>query len=165
LYIIHAVTVKNNITEILTGRHFMDRSTVTLLKECNSGCHMAIGSMEQVLGTVHDKNLRKLIDSYNKKHEELRAESEELLRNAGETEKKPGNMAAAFAWLSTEMKMMVNDSSHQIASVMTDGCNMGIKTISEYINKYDDASEESIKLAEKLVSTEEAFMHDLRTFM
>ena len=63
------------------------------------------------------------------------------------------------------MKMMMNDSSHQIASVMTDGCNMGIKTISEYINKYKDASEESRRIAGDLVSTEESFMRDLRHFM
>ena len=143
----------------------MDKNTAELLRECSSGCHMAIGSMEQVRGAVNDPLLKEVIDEYNEKHKELKEESDELLRCAGERGKTPGSMAAAFAWLSTEMKMMMNDSSHQIASVMTDGCNMGIKTISEYINKYKDASEESRRIAGDLVSTEESFMRDLRHFM
>lgn len=143
----------------------MDKKTAELLKDCSSGCHMAIGSMEQVMGAVHDPVLKKVIDKYNEKHQKMKTESDRLLRNAGETAKTPGSVAAAFAWLSTEMKMMMNDSSHQIASVMTDGCNMGIKTISETVNKCPEASEESRKLAEQLISMEESFMRDLRQFM
>lgn len=143
----------------------MDKKTAELLKDCSSGCHMAIGSMEQVMGVVNDPELKKVIDEYNEKHQKMKTESDKLLRNAGETSKTPGGMAAAFAWLSTEMKMMVNDSAHQIASVITDGCNMGIKTISETVNKCPEASEESRRLAEQLIRTEEAFMRDLRRFM
>ena len=143
----------------------MDKNTADLLRECSSGCHMAIGSMEQVKGAVSDPLLRGVIDEYNEKHMELKRRSDELLRGAGESSKTPGSMAAAFAWLSTEMKMMVNDSSHQIASVMTDGCNMGIKSISQYLNKYSGASDESRRIAGDIVSTEESFMRDLRHFM
>ena len=143
----------------------MDKNTAELLRECSSGCHMAMGSMEQVMGAVHDPLLKEVIDEYNAKHKKLKEQSDTLLRASGEKSKTPGSMAAAFAWFSTEMKMMMNDSSHQIASVMTDGCNMGIKTISEYLNKYDNASEESRRIAGELVATEESFMRDLRHFM
>ena len=48
---------------------------------------------------------------------------------------------------------------------MIDGCNMGIKSVSEYINKYKTASAESMDLAKKLVKTEQEFMNDLLIYI
>ena len=59
-------------------------------------------------------------------------------------------MASAFSWLSTEMKMMFKDDNNQIAKIMMNGCNMGIQSISEDINKYSNASSESVSLAKSL---------------
>lgn len=147
------------------GNLIMDKNTAELLRECSSGCHMAIGSMEQVIGAVSDQRLKDVIDEYNVKHKELKKRSDALLRGAGEHSKSPSSASSAFAWFSTEMKMMIDDSSHQIASVMTDGCNMGIKTICEYLNRYEDASDESRRIACDIVSAEESFMRDLRHFI
>ncbi len=74
-------------------------------------------------------------------------------------------MASAFSWLSTEMKMMFKDDNNQIAKIMMNGCNMGIQSISEDINKYSNASSESVSLAKKLVKAEENFMRDLERFL
>ena len=74
-------------------------------------------------------------------------------------------MASAFSWLSTEMKMMFKDDNTKIAKIMMNGCNMGIQSISEDINKYSNASSESVSLAKKLVKAEENFMRDLERFL
>lgn len=74
-------------------------------------------------------------------------------------------MASAFSWISTEMKMMFKDDNNQIAKIMMNGCNMGIQSISEDINKYSNASGESVSLAKKIVKAEENFMKDLERFL
>ena len=60
---------------------------------------------------------------------------------------------------------MFKDDNNQIAKIMMNGCNMGIQSISEDINKYSNASSESVSLAKKLVKAEENFMRDLERFL
>ena len=143
----------------------MEDNTRKLLEECNSGCKMAIESMDQVGPYVTDEKLKGTIQDYNTKHKELEKESSRLLAQEGESGKEPGMFASAFSWMTTEVKMMARDDNKQAAKIMMNGCNMGIQSISEDINKYSNASSESVSLAKKLVKAEENFMRDLERFL
>lgn len=143
----------------------MNEDTIKLLKECNSGCKSATNSMEQVQSFIGDEKLKSIIDRYNKMHIKIGDECHQLLNDCNEDEKDPNVLAKAFSWISTEMKLMVNDDSHKIADIMIDGCNMGIKSVSEYINKYKAASKESSDLAKNLVKIEQDFMNELLAFL
>lgn len=139
--------------------------TQQLVQECNSGCKMAIHSMDQVIEYVGDSKLKKLIEKYKYSHENLEEESSEIIKQMGKPEKEPGMMATAFSWLSTETKLIMKNSDNEIAKIMMDGCSMGIQTISEEMNKYPDASKEAKKLADKLVRLEEEFMQELKPYL
>ena len=139
--------------------------TQHLLEECNSGCKMAIRSMEQVSEYVEDEKLEQVIESCKCAHEKLEEESGKLLEECGKEEKEPGMIATAFSWISTETKLAMKNSDNQIAKVLMDGCNMGIQSIGEYMNEYKGASEEAKKIAKKLVKLEENFMSDLKKFL
>lgn len=143
----------------------MNDDTINLLKECNAGCKSATNSMEQVQQYMNDENLKILIDEYNDKHIKLGDECHQMLNELEEEEKDPSTMAKAFSWFSTEVKLMMDDSSHKIADLMIDGCNMGIKSVSEYINKYNTASNESMDLAKRLVKIEQDFMSMLLIYL
>lgn len=143
----------------------MQEDTRKLLQECNSGCKMAINSMNQIQDYVTDEGLTKLILESKERHEKLEAESTKLLEENGEYEKDPSMMASAMSWLTTEMKMMVKRSDTEIAKIMMNGCNMGIQTITEKSHEYENASPESKKLAEKLVKEEEDFMRELKKYL
>ena len=143
----------------------MDEQTINLLKECNAGCKSATDSMEQIMKYVEDEKLKELIDKYNQKHIKIGDECHDILNKMGFDEKDPSIMAKTFSFVTTEVKLMINDNSQKIAELMMDGCNMGIKSISEAINKYPDASKESISLANKLVKEEQKFMDDLKDFL
>lgn len=139
----------------------MNEDSINLLKECNSGCKSATNSMEQVLPYITNEQLKSIIIGYNDKHIKIGDECHQMLSEYHEEEKDPPVMAKAFSWISTEMKLMMNDNTHKIADLMIDGCNMGIKSVSEYINKYNAASKESMDLAKNLVKIEQEFMNDL----
>ena len=143
----------------------MEKQTVELLKECDSGCKMAINSMNQVMEYVKDPDQESIIRAYTTKHEELERRIREQLTSEGEREEEPGLMASAMSWFSTELKMAMNQDSHQIAKIMMDGCNMGIQSVAKYLNKNDSASKESIKIAEDLVKVEEDFMQEMKKFL
>ncbi len=143
----------------------MNEDTKKLLEECNSGCKMAIDSMDQVLAYVEDEALGKVIHDYKKKHEKLEAESQSALEEAGHREKAPKAIASAFSWITTEVKMMIEDDNHQIAKMMMDGCQMGIQSISENNNKYLAAQKDAKELAKRLVTLEEDFIKELEAFV
>jgi hypothetical protein len=143
----------------------MNEDTINLLKECNAGCKSGTNSMEQVLPYIENENLKSIIDEYNDKHIKIGDECHQMLNEYHEEEKDPQVSAKAFSWISTEMKLMMNNDTHKIADIMIDGCNMGIKSVSEYINKYKTASKGSMGLANKLVKTEQEFMNELLGYL
>lgn len=143
----------------------MNEDTVRLLKECNSGCKMATNSMEQVLPYVTDDKLKSMINNYNDKHIKIGDECHQMLNESLENEQDPHVMAKAFSWISTEVKMMLSNDTHKIADLLIDGCNMGIKSLSEYLNKYQSASEESKEMTRKLIRMEQEFMNDLLAYL
>lgn len=143
----------------------MTEQTLNLLDQVNTGCKMAINSMKQVKEYIVDDKLANIINSYTDEHERLEKETGDQLARYGKAEEKPGLMASAMSWISTEAKLMIKDDARQIAKIIMDGCNMGIQSVSEYLNKYENASPESAHLAKKLIKTEEDLMGEMKQFM
>ena len=125
----------------------MEEQTGKLLKECSSGCKMAINSLNQVRDFVKDEKLHQLLDEYDKKHKALEEDISRLLEKHGEQEKDSHPAAAAFSRITTDVKLMLHDDSSQIAKLLMDGCNMGIQSIGKFLNEYEEASSESRSLA------------------
>ena len=119
----------------------MEEQTLHILNECSSGCKMAIHSMQQILEYVENEKLEQVIMAAERKHKEI------------------------FAWLTTEMKMLIRDDSSQIAKIMTNGCNMGIQSIMEVLNENPEADRESKNIAGDLVKAEEHFADELKAFL
>ncbi len=143
----------------------MNEDTINLLKECNAGCKSATSSMEQVMDHVKDQKLKALIKKYNESHIKLGDECHEMLNEAYQNEKDPNKLAMAMAEMGTELKLTIDSSNHKIASLLVDGCNMGIKGLSEYLNKYCTADEKSTKLTQKLIKLEKEFMNELLEYL
>ena len=143
----------------------MNLDTVNLLKECNSGCKNATSNMEKVLEYVKNGKLKEIIESYNMMHMKIGNACRNLLNESNEEEKDPSRVVLTFAEWGTDLKLHMENSAHKVADIMIDGCNMGIKSISEYINKYCTADEESKKIANNLVKIEKDFMDELLQFL
>ena len=143
----------------------MNEDTINLLKECNAGCKSATNSMEQVQSYIENEHLKSIIAEYNDKHIKIGDECHKMLNEYNKNEEDPQVMGKVFSWISTEMKLMMNDNTHEVADIMIDGCNMGIKSVSKYINKYNTASVESMALAKKLIKMEQEFMSELLVYL
>ncbi len=139
--------------------------TVELLKECNAGCKMAIDSMEQISKYVTDDQLKTLITKYNGEHIKMEEDIHRMLNNLGEEDQEPSPIAKASSWIQSEVKMMLKGDTHQAASLLTDGCNMGIKSLCEYKNSYKAADEKSVNMCEKICNIETRMVEDLQEFL
>lgn len=143
----------------------MNENTISLLKSCNQGCKYATNSIEKLYPHIKDDRFRQLIGDYNNKHIKLGDECHVLLNKYGADEKDPNPMATMFSNMSINMKMINDDSTEKIAELMYDGCHMGIKSVSQDLNKYSDAAQESRNLAKELIDIEENYMKDLLGYL
>ena len=68
----------------------MEEQTITLLKECNSGCRMAINSMDRLKDFVINADLNKVMETYKAQHKELEEESLKLLMKYSKSPSRAG---------------------------------------------------------------------------
>lgn len=143
----------------------MNDHTVDLLKECDSGVKTAVNSIKEVLDNINSHALRELLTDSLSRHESLGNEIHEMLSELGEKGKDPNPMARMMSWMKINIKMLEKPEDKNVAHLMFDGCSMGVKQLSEYLNKYSDADEKSQRLAKKLIDCEEKLAADLKEYL
>lgn len=139
--------------------------SIKLLKECDAGTKMAISSLDEVLEKIADSDLKQLLTESKGHHEKLRDEiSDSLLRQNSE-EKEPNSLAKGMSWLKTNMKIGLDNSDATVADLITDGCDMGIKSLYKYLNQYKAADAESRGLCQRLITIEEQLRDTLHPYL
>lgn len=139
--------------------------TTELLKECDSGTETAVSSIKEVLDNTSKGELLSLLTDSLRQHEEIGDEIHRLLSQAGESGKEPNPMAKAMSWLKINIKMLEKPEDKNIAHLMFDGCSMGVKQLSEYLNKYNEADDEAKRLAKRLINLEEKLAKELKAYL
>ena len=143
----------------------VEQDTIKLLRECDAGVKMGVSSIEDVLGYVNSDKLKQLLNKCKEEHEKLDREIGDLLDKYRDDGKEPDPIAKGMSWMKTNIKLVMNDSDHTIADLMTDGCNMGVKSLNKYLNKYEAADEVSKDITKRLINLEEKLAVDIRQFL
>ena len=143
----------------------IEQDTVRLLRECDAGITMGIDSIEDVLDRVKSRELKDMLVNCQREHQKLRAEVEQLLDRYQDEGKDPNPIAKGMSWMKTNMKMTMEGSDATIADLMTDGCNMGVKSLNKYLNQYKAADEQSKDITKRLIDLEHQLTLDLRQFL
>lgn len=143
----------------------VEQDTIKLLRECDAGVKMGVASIDDVLEYVKSDELQKYLTDCKSEHEILNSEIQKLLDKYQDEGKDPNPMAKSMSWMKTNMKLVMNESDHTIADLMTDGCNMGVKSLNRYLNQYEAADEVSKDIAKRLINLEEKLAIDIRQFL
>lgn len=139
--------------------------TVELLRECDAGTKMAVASIDEVTERVEDPALGKLLSASRREHEKLGDELHALLLKRESDDKEPAAMAKGMSWIKTNLKLGVNGSDATVADLVTDGCNMGIKSLCRYLNKYRAADSTAKRICTELIRIEEKLVVELRRYL
>lgn len=142
-----------------------NNDTIYLLKECDSGTKMAVSSIDEVLEKIQGSDLKHLLIESREHHEKLGNEIHSLLIEHQSEEKDPTPMAKGMSWLKTNFKMGMDESDATIADLITDGCDMGVKSLFRYMNQYKAADNISKDICKRLISIEEKLRDDLRAYL
>lgn len=143
----------------------IEQDTIKLLRECDAGIKMGVSSIDDVLDYVKSNRLKKDLEDSKDEHKKLDGELQALLDRYRDDGKEPNPMAKSMSWLKTNMKLVMNESDHTIADLITDGCNMGVKSLNKYLNQYVAADEKSKDICKRLINLEEDLIIQMREFL
>ncbi|MBO5203937.1 MAG: hypothetical protein J6B72_04925 [Clostridia bacterium] len=143
----------------------IEQDTVKLLRECDAGVKMGVKSIDDVLGYVSSSEMKKYLDKCKDEHEKLSREIQGLLDKYHDDGKDPNPIATGMSWMKTNVKLVMDESDSTIADLMTDGCDMGVKSLSRYLNQYAAADEVSKDITKRLIKLEEELGKDMREFL
>lgn len=139
--------------------------TIKLLRECDAGIKMGIEAINEVINNVKDSKLKKCLTDSRDKHDRLQEEADELLKEYHDDGKDPSMMAKGMSWLKTNMKMTMDSSDGTVADLITDGCDMGVKSLYRYLNQYKTANDKAKNLANKIIEEEENLRREMKGYL
>lgn len=142
----------------------MENDTVKLLRECNAGIKMGESAISKTLPHAKDTRLRHTLEVCKNTHASLGDETHAKLLSLGANTKDAHPIAKAMSDMKIYAKMM-NPSDSAVAGIMTDGCDMGIKSLSKYLNRYEEADGEAKDIAKRLIASEEYLESKLREYL
>lgn len=143
----------------------IEEDTIKLLQECDAGIKMGAASIDDILERVQDKTFRRYLGDCRDEHNKLEEEIQSLLEKYCDEGKEPNPMAKGMAWMKTNVKLAMDASDETIADLMTDGCNMGVKSLNKYLNQYKAADEKAKDIVKRLIHLEENLAADIRCFL
>lgn len=143
----------------------VEQDTIKLLRECDAGVKMGVSSIDEVLNHVESEKLRTRLTECKTEHEKLDSEIQENLNKFHDEGKEPAAMAKGMSWIKTNVMLAMNDSDKTVADLMTDGCNMGVKSLNKYLNQYEAADEVSKDITKRLINLEEKLAVDIRQYL
>jgi hypothetical protein len=139
--------------------------TVELLRECDAGTKMAVDSIGEVLDKVHDAKLKDLLVESKEQHEKLGNATHSQLKTLGSEDKDPNPIAKSMSWMKTNWKLGMNETDAAVADLMTDGCDMGVKSLNKYLNQYGAADNTAKSICKELISVEDHLRMDLKEYL
>ncbi|MBQ4574692.1 MAG: hypothetical protein IJA85_05780 [Clostridia bacterium] len=143
----------------------IEKDTIRLLRECDSGVKMGVSALDEVMDYISDKELKELITACREEHDVLDSEIQTQLDRFKDEGKNPNPMIKGMSWIKTNMKLVINESDATVADLITDGCNMGVKSLHRYLNQYKAADEISKDIAKRLITLEDKLAMNLRIYL
>ena len=143
----------------------MNEESIGLLQACDSGTKTGMNSIRAVLDKVQDTELLRLLTHSMETHEKLGKEIMDLLETARQEGRDPSAMARIGAWFKINMELLMEPTDSTVADLITDGCNMGVKQISVYFNRYPNADQKVKAIADRLRIEEEQLGQQLRLYL
>lgn len=143
----------------------IESDTIKLLRECDAGVRMGVASIDDVFDHVRSEELKQCLNACKDEHNKLSCEINGMLERYEDEGKAPNPMAKSMSWLKTNVKLGLSDTDRTVADLMTDGCNMGVKSLNKYLNQYKAADERSKDITKRLINLEEKLAVDIRGYL
>lgn len=143
----------------------MQDDSIRLLRECNAGIKMGVSSLDDMMKYVQSEDLRTLLQKSKATHTRLGNTTHEYLNEYHDSGKEPAVMAKVMSKMKANIKLDEDGPDSTVADLITDGCNMGVKSLYRYLNQYPAAEEKIKKLTLEVADAEETLTRELRDYL
>ncbi len=143
----------------------MEDDTIKLLRECNAGIKMGVSSLDDVIEHVQSESLRSLLAKSKETHTKLGNTTHDYLKEYHDDGKEPAMMARVMSKFKSNVTLNEENADQKAADLITDGCNMGVKSLYRYLNQYPAAEEKIKRLTKDVAQAEETLVKDLRAYL
>ena len=116
---------------------------------------MGVIGIDNIKDKIFDDELKNIIAMQKKEYQKIADDASSILNELGLTEKDVSKMAKVSTSVMANLEMLKDDSSSNIAKLMIEGSNKGIMEINKNLNSYNNMNSKIIKLAKKLLATEQ----------
>ena len=134
--------------------------TIKLLQECDAGTKMAVASIDNMLDKVGSQQLKNVLEESKSHHESLGNQIHDMLN-----EREPNPIAKGMSRVKTGVKTTMESGDATIADLITDGCNMGIKSLHKYLNQYEKAEKNAKEMAKQIIEIEEKLRSEVAEYL
>lgn len=125
---------------------------------------MGLIGIDSVIDKVENEKLSKLIKEQREEYEEFLEDAREILIKYGAKEEEISSLQKLSSKIMSEA-MTFNKDDKNIAKLMMEGNEKGVIAIKEKLNDYQDKDPEIVKLAEKLLATEEHNREEFKEYL
>lgn len=136
-----------------------------LLNYIHQNCEMGKDTINQLLNITKDETfieeLRRELEEYSRIFDSCN----NLIKNTNKEPKDICNIAKISAYISINIKTLMNKSSSHIAEMMIQGSTMGIIDITKRLKDYDPKDDEIAKLGNELLKVEQNNVESLKRFL
>lgn len=142
-----------------------NNDTLHLLRECSAGIRTAVASIDGVMPYVKEETMMQILKNSKHSHEGLGESIDIELMKLGSEGKEPNIMSKGMSAIKINAELAFKPTEAQAASLITDGCGMGIKSINKYLNQYPAASDGAKQMAQQLNALEEELVSSMKPYL
>lgn len=139
--------------------------TIELLRECDAGIQMGITVIDEVKEHTKNPAFKAMLDNYQREYSQLQNEIQGILHDYHDEGKEPNILAKGMAWIKTNVTIAVKESDATIADIITDGCNMGVKSLNKYLNQYGAADGRAKDFTKRLIELQDRQLKEIRKYL
>lgn len=143
----------------------LKKHDVDILNCIYKNSRMASDSIKQVSEKCGDEEFCGYINRQQEHYEAICKELKSEIEQSGNQVEQVPAIETAMAHMGISMKAFNDSSTNNFAKMMYKGTNMGIIDIAETVNHCHNASEETLRKAERLLSREEQYADGLKRFL
>lgn len=143
----------------------MTKETEKLLKECSAGAKMGERALGIALPAIKNREMQSTVERAIESHALIGDEIKRMLFSARRHDKEPNAIIQMMSDAKMKAKLALNSSPGAVASLITDGCDMGAKALCKALNKSPSADPYAIRLARSLIAAEDDLRQRMRPYL
>lgn len=138
---------------------------MALLNFVYQNAEMGKETIPKLAKMVENTDLRRVMESQLSEYQTIYNTAEEKIKKSNQEAKGVGTMEKISAYTMLNLNTLLDKSSSHIAEMMMQGSNMGIIDITKKLKECPDAEPDTIRLAQKLLKTEEHNLEEVKEFL